>query len=154
MTMKGRCWISAAGTASPPPPSAAPSANATATGARSPAATHGAPTCTTSATGPGAAPPATGTSSASARPTIVHDTGYLIIRDDTGGFTFTRPDGTPVPNSPELPAPAAGDITTRHDAPITPDTIQTAAGERMNLHLTIWAAFANARINRKRAAGQ
>jgi 5-methylcytosine-specific restriction endonuclease McrA len=83
---------------------------------------------------------------------IVHEAGYLITRDDHGGFTFTRPGGTVMPASPELPAPTAGDITTRHDAPITPDTIQTAAGERMNLHLTIWAAFANARINRKRAA--
>ena len=83
---------------------------------------------------------------------IVHELGYLITADDTGGFTFTRPDGTVMPASPELPEPADSDITTRHDAAITPDTIQIAAGERMSLHLTIWAAFANARINRKRAA--
>ena len=79
----------------------------------------------------------------------VHETGYLITCNDQGGFTFTRPDGTVMPVSPELPD--GGDITSRHDAAITPDTIQTAAGERMNLHLTIWAAFANARINRERA---
>jgi 5-methylcytosine-specific restriction endonuclease McrA len=83
---------------------------------------------------------------------IVHEVGYLITRDDRGGFTFTRPDGTVIPASPTLPAPDA-DISTRHDATITPDTIQTAAGERMNLHLTIWAAFANARIRREREAG-
>jgi hypothetical protein len=81
---------------------------------------------------------------------IVHEASYLITRNDTGGFTFTRPDGTVMPSSPPLPAPADGDITTRHDAAITPGTIQAAAGERMNLHQTIWAAFANARINRER----
>jgi hypothetical protein len=83
---------------------------------------------------------------------IVHEAGYLITRDQGRGFTFTRPGGTVMPASPELTAPGDSDITTRHDAPITPDTIQTAAGERMNLHLTIWAAFANARIARERAA--
>ncbi|HEX3493739.1 MAG TPA: hypothetical protein VHU92_30660, partial [Streptosporangiaceae bacterium] len=81
---------------------------------------------------------------------IVHEQGYLITRDDTGGFTFARPDGTVMPASPQLPKPAGGDISTRHDAAVTPDTIQAAAGERMNLHLSIWAAFANARINRER----
>jgi hypothetical protein len=88
---------------------------------------------------------------------IVHEQGYLITRDKHGGFTFTRRDGTVMPASPQLPAPEGADITTRHDTAITPDTIQAAAGERMNLHLTIWAAFANARINRERgarAAGQ
>jgi hypothetical protein len=83
---------------------------------------------------------------------IVHEVGYLITRNDQGGFTFTRPDGTVMPASPRPPAPAGGNITTTHDTHITPDTIQTAAGERMNLHLTIWAAFANARIARERAA--
>ena len=80
---------------------------------------------------------------------IVHEAGYLITRNKAG-FIFTQPDGTVMPASPDLPEPADGDITTGHDTPITPDTIQTAAGERMNLHLTIWAALANARINRER----
>ena len=79
---------------------------------------------------------------------VVHERGYVII---PGQFTFIRPDGTPMPGSPALP-PVTGDITGCHDAAISPATIQTAAGERMNLHHTIWAAFANARVKRERAA--
>jgi hypothetical protein len=80
---------------------------------------------------------------------IVHEVGYLITADDGGGFTFTRPDGTPMPASPPLPA-ITGDITTTHDADITPQTIN-APGDRLDLHLAIWAAFANARILQERA---
>ena len=54
-----------------------------------------------------------------------------------------------MPASPALPAPA-GDITATHDAHITPQTIN-APGDRLDLHLAIWAAFANARIIRERA---
>ncbi|MGH3407592.1 MAG: HNH endonuclease, partial [Streptosporangiaceae bacterium] len=81
---------------------------------------------------------------------IVHEAGYLITADDSGGFTFTRPGGTTMPASPALPAPSGGDITTTHDAPITPQTIN-APGDRLDLHLAIWAAFANARIIQERA---
>ena len=81
---------------------------------------------------------------------IVHELGYLIAPDGQGGFAFTRPDGTTMPASPPLPAPSGGDITTRHDADITPQTIN-APGDRLDLHLAIWAAFANARILRERA---
>ncbi len=80
---------------------------------------------------------------------IVHELGYLITPDDDGGFTFTRPDGTPMPPTPALPAPTSGDITTTHDADITPQTINTP-GDRLDLHLAIWAAFANARIIQQR----
>jgi Domain of unknown function (DUF222)/HNH endonuclease len=80
---------------------------------------------------------------------IVHDTGYLITADDGGTFTFTRPDGTIMPASP-APPPVTGDITTTHDADITPQTINTP-GDRLDLHLAIWAAFANARIIQERA---
>ena len=54
-----------------------------------------------------------------------------------------------MPASPALPAPT-GDITATHDADITPQTINTP-GDRLDLHLAIWAAFANARIIRERA---
>ena len=82
---------------------------------------------------------------------IVHELGYLITADDGGGFTFTRPDGNPLPPSPALPAPAGGgDITAVHDAHITPQTIN-APGDRLDLHLAIWSAFASARIKRERA---
>jgi hypothetical protein len=79
---------------------------------------------------------------------IVHELGYLITADDDGTFTFTRPDGTTMPASPPLPTPT-GDITTTHDADITPQTIN-APGDRLDLHLAIWAAFANARIIQER----
>ncbi|MGH3395226.1 MAG: hypothetical protein ACRDPO_11100, partial [Streptosporangiaceae bacterium] len=82
---------------------------------------------------------------------IVHEAGYLITAEDSsGGFTFTRPDGTTMPASPAQPAPSGGDITTTHNAPITPQTINTP-GDRLDLHLAIWAAFANARIIGERA---
>ncbi len=80
---------------------------------------------------------------------IVHEAGYLITLTDGGTFTFTRPDGVAMPASPALPAPT-GDIAATHDADITPQTIN-APGDRLDLHLAIWAAFANARILQERA---
>jgi hypothetical protein len=79
---------------------------------------------------------------------IVHELGYVITAAGNG-FTFTRPDGTIMPASP-APPPVTGDITATHDAAITPQTIN-APGDRLDLHLAIWAAFANARIIRERA---
>ena len=78
---------------------------------------------------------------------IVHELGYLIAPDGQGGFAFTRPDGTTMPAAAR---PSGGDITTRHDAHITPQTIN-APGDRLDFHLAIWAAFANARIIQERA---
>jgi hypothetical protein len=75
---------------------------------------------------------------------IVHDLGYLITAEPGGGHAFTRPDGTPLPASPPLPA-ASGDITARHDATITAGTIVPGwHGERLDLDHAIWVAFANA----------
>jgi hypothetical protein len=83
---------------------------------------------------------------------IVHALDYRITPEPGGGFAFTRRDGTPVPASPEFP-PADGDITTCHHAAITPATIiATGYGDRFDLHQTIWACFANARINQERRA--
>jgi hypothetical protein len=53
---------------------------------------------------------------------LVHDRGYLIAALPGGGFAFYRPDGTPLPSSPPLPAPQ-GSISETHDTAITPDTI-------------------------------
>src|SRR5689334_2281684 len=56
---------------------------------------------------------------------LVHDRGYTIAAPPPGGsgtFAFYRPDGTPLPASPPLPAPRGG-ISATHDAEITPDTI-------------------------------
>jgi hypothetical protein len=81
---------------------------------------------------------------------IVHELGYLITETD-GTFGFTRPDGIPMPSSPPLP-PVPGDITTSHDAVITPATVDTSYyGDRFDLHQTIWAHFANARLARSSA---
>src|SRR5262249_4997234 len=82
---------------------------------------------------------------------IVHELGYLIT--DTGtGFAFTRPDATPMPASPPLPASDA-DISTVHDAVITAATVDTSYyGDKFDLDLAIWAAFLNARVYRERAA--
>ncbi len=73
---------------------------------------------------------------------IVHERGYRIA---PGGFAFTRPDGTPVPASPELPR-ASGDIAGCHEADVSSDTIvPNWNGDRLDLDHAIWVAFANAR---------
>ena len=83
---------------------------------------------------------------------IVHALEYLITPDPGGGFCFARPDGTPVPASPQFPV-LDGDITSCHDAAITPNTIVASGyGDRFDLHQTIWACFANARIAEERRA--
>jgi hypothetical protein len=83
---------------------------------------------------------------------IVHALDYLITPDPGGGFCFTRPDGTPVPASPQFPS-TDGDITTCHDAAIAPDTVVASGyGDRFDLHQTIWACFANASIAEQRRA--
>ncbi len=64
---------------------------------------------------------------------LVHENGHII------GF-------------PQLPQ-APGDITTAHDAAITPATINPPhSGEHLNLSLAIWIAFANARTQADRVA--
>jgi hypothetical protein len=51
---------------------------------------------------------------------------------------------------PQLPH-GPGDITTTHNTHITPNTItSTNSGERLNLSLAIWIAFANARTQATR----
>jgi 5-methylcytosine-specific restriction endonuclease McrA len=85
---------------------------------------------------------------------VVHDRGYLIAASPPRGFSFYRPDGTPLPSSPPLPEPD-GTIGETHDADITPDTIIPPwYGERLDLNHAIWACFANARIRQERERGQ
>jgi hypothetical protein len=75
---------------------------------------------------------------------LVHEKDYVIAAT-AAGFAFYTKDGTPVPGCPQLPR-GPGDITTAHDAAITPTTINPPhSGERLNLSLAIWIAFANAR---------
>ena len=85
---------------------------------------------------------------------VVHDRGYTIAAlpaaSDT--FTFYRPDGTPLPSCPPLPAPQ-GSISGTHDADITPDTIIPPwYGERLDLDHAISACFANARTDEEKRA--
>jgi len=76
---------------------------------------------------------------------IVHAGGYTITRGADGTLTFTRPDGTPLPNCPPLPG-TDGDITSQHAAPITEQTIIPAGlADTFSLDHTTWAYFANAR---------
>jgi HNH endonuclease len=80
---------------------------------------------------------------------LVHEKGYIIAATATG-FAFYAKDGIPVPGCPQLPR-GPGDITTAHDAAITPTTINPPhSGERLNLSLAIWIAFANARAQAER----
>jgi hypothetical protein len=80
---------------------------------------------------------------------LVHEKDYIIAAT-TAGFAFYTKDGTPVPGCPQLPQ-APGDITTAHDAAINPTTINPPhSGERLNLSLAIWIAFANARTQAER----
>jgi hypothetical protein len=78
----------------------------------------------------------------------VHERGYLIASPDG---TFFRPDGTPLPPSPPLPAPD-GPISDIHDAEITPETIIPSwFGERLDLDYAIYTCLAN---DKNRQAGR
>ena len=80
---------------------------------------------------------------------IVHEKD-IIIATTAAGFTFHTKDGTPIPDSPALPEPDRS-IAGCHDAAITPTTIiPPHSGERLNLSLAIWTAFANARTQANR----
>jgi hypothetical protein len=80
---------------------------------------------------------------------IVHALGYLITPAPGGAFTFTRPDGQTLPSAPDLPG-SDGDLARCHDADITTDTIiPDGLADTLDLDLAIWAAFANARIDRQ-----
>jgi hypothetical protein len=50
---------------------------------------------------------------------LVHEHCYTIATGPGAAFLFFRRDGQPIPASPALPEPD-GDITTCHDAAITP----------------------------------
>ena len=74
----------------------------------------------------------------------------ITITATAAGFTLHAKDGTPIPASPPLPEPD-GSIAGCHDAAITPATIiPPHSGERLNLSLAIWTAFANTRNQARR----
>ena len=77
---------------------------------------------------------------------IIHDLNYGITTA-SDGFVFTTADGEEIKPCPPFPASDGSDIRTCHDARIYPDTIIPAwYGDRLDLHQTIWACFANAKI--------
>ncbi|HEY2076865.1 MAG TPA: hypothetical protein VGH53_11055, partial [Streptosporangiaceae bacterium] len=81
---------------------------------------------------------------------IVHAYGYLIIVAGDGTFTFTKPDGTLVPNCPRLPE-ADADLSSQHQADVAAHTIIPAGlADKFDLDQTIWAYFANARLAEER----
>ena len=83
---------------------------------------------------------------------IVHAYGYIITLADDGKYVFARPDGTILPNCPQLPQPRGG-IASQHAADVTADTIIPAGlGDKLDLDFTIWACFANARVAEERRA--
>jgi hypothetical protein len=81
---------------------------------------------------------------------LIHQAGYTIATTPAGGaFTFWRPDGKPIPPSPQLPAPA-GRLHDTHDADITPDTIIPPwYGERLDLDYAIAVLFGNQRVRQE-----
>jgi hypothetical protein len=86
--------------------------------------------------------------------TAIHDRGGSIAAGPGGSFTFFRPDGTPLPPCPPLPAPH-GHIGDVHDAQITPDTIIPPwSGERLDLDYAIYTCLANEKVRADRTAGR
>jgi HNH endonuclease len=82
---------------------------------------------------------------------LVHARGYLIARTGAG-WTFTSP-STGRTLTPATPLPASTTpASSLHDQDITPDTIQQATGERLDLHYAIWAALHNGRLAQERYA--
>ena len=81
---------------------------------------------------------------------IVHDKGIIITATVGDGFAFYLPGGVPISPSPPFPE-VNGDITTVHNAAITPSTIiPPNSGERLDLNMAIWVAFTNARMQAER----
>ena len=69
------------------------------------------------------------------------------------GFTFSRPDGTPIPNAPPLPGGSVDGLKDSHAADVSYSTIVPPhSGERLNLHEAIWVCLANARARAIRQA--
>jgi hypothetical protein len=77
--------------------------------------------------------------------TLVHATAAITTRHGPGQYSFTNPaTGRVITPHGTLPA-ATAPIDTTHDAGITEQTIQQAAGERLDLHYAVWVALHNGR---------
>jgi hypothetical protein len=81
---------------------------------------------------------------------LIHRNGYQIRTSAPGVYTFYRPDGDQIPDSPPLPQPN-GQLWDVHDAEITPQTIVPPwYGERLDLDHAIWVLFANQQVRKDR----
>jgi hypothetical protein len=81
---------------------------------------------------------------------LIHHNGYQIGTPAPGVFTFYRPDGKQIPDSPPLPEPT-GQLWDVHDAEITPQTIVPPwYGERLDLDHAIWVLFAYQQVRQAR----
>jgi hypothetical protein len=73
---------------------------------------------------------------------LVHEHGFTIAQPYPGAFTFRRPDGREVPQTPD-PTPGDPDLRVRHPATIGPHTIVPDwAGDRLDLGLTVFGLLA------------
>jgi hypothetical protein len=94
------------------------------------------------------------TSLCEAHHVIVHERGLMVSRATDGALNVCLPDGTLVPPSPQLPG-GESNLSKWHDADINARTIiPSALGDRLDLHLAIWACFANARLAAERRQAQ
>jgi hypothetical protein len=85
---------------------------------------------------------------------LIHQHGYQIATPAPGVFTFYRPDGKQIPDSPPLPEPH-GQLHEQHDAQITADTIIPPwYGERLDLDYAIAVLFGNQKIRQQRQQHQ
>ncbi len=85
---------------------------------------------------------------------LIHQHGYQIGTPAPGVFTFYRPDGKQIPDSPPLPEPN-GQLHEQHDAEITPDTIIPPwYGERLDLDYAIAVLFGNQKGRQERQQRQ
>jgi len=83
--------------------------------------------------------------------TLVHDTGIIISAAAGSTFTFFRPDGTPIPDSPPLPGGTVDGLKASHDADLEWHTIiPPHSGERLDLHAAIWICFHNIKVQAQR----
>jgi hypothetical protein len=81
---------------------------------------------------------------------LIHKHGYQVKVTGPGQFTFHRPDGHLIINSPSLPEPR-GPLDHTHDAEITPGTIVPPwYGERLDLDYAIATLFGNQKVRQAR----
>jgi hypothetical protein len=68
----------------------------------------------------------------------VHEGGYRVSADGLGGFTFHRPDGSRIPETPSATGGRAEELPQMHRTPITAETtVPDWNGERLDLDYAV-----------------